>query len=198
MWVRGEFAADCGTKHFINSDATTNRRLSVYACSYGGRFELEVDYDHLWQPRGALGDVRPAVPDRVRAAAWRRIDLQRLQKDFEYLRVPQGFPASAANRAVVQPRRVLPSRFKWDRAYDGAAGVSGFRLELGGAWWQACGAIALALFPLMIVLRVTRRRIKPDHCVRCGYDLRGSPERCPECGTVATAIPRELSAASDI
>ena len=36
---------------------------------------------------------------------------------------------------------------------------------------------------LLLPFRRRRKRKKLGLCVKCGYDLRGSTDRCPECGT---------------
>lgn len=59
--------------------------------------------------------------------------------------------------------------------------------------WLAATLLAVlpiyALTRLLRLKRRMRRRIANDLCPSCGYDLRASPDRCPECGAVPSGNP---------
>jgi hypothetical protein len=92
------------------------------------------------------------------------------------------------------PRRwpVRAGRFGFE-AYRGQ--VSHFvRLPPSTVWGVAlphgCVAVGLAVLPAWALVRrrrmhTSRRRRDQGLCGRCGYDLRASPRRCPECGAPA-------------
>ena len=74
----------------------------------------------------------------------------------------------------------------WDRIgfghYVGGT-QSGARVDQFVVPYYALFALT-AILPGLVALRwlKTRRRQNAGVCANCGYDLRASPERCPECG----------------
>ena len=58
--------------------------------------------------------------------------------------------------------------------------------------------LVLLMFPTLRVLRTLRKRNREELnlCPTCGYDLRATPDRCPECGTKGPTPPAPAAAAT--
>ena len=59
----------------------------------------------------------------------------------------------------------------------------GQQTELVVPLWAVCTLFFLPLFALLR-LRRPHHPARPGVCQSCGYDLRATPDRCPECGAI--------------
>lgn len=68
-----------------------------------------------------------------------------------------------------------------------AAAYAGRRyadVEVTVPYWSIAILLAIGPFILFVYAWRRNRQIMSGFCSQCGYDLRATPDRCPECGTV--------------
>jgi hypothetical protein len=83
---------------------------------------------------------------------------------------------------TIGPVKDLPSFFGFSFCFTGGPQSRSRELILRIPYWFF---VLLAAVPPVchVVRRIrARRRIAHGRCAMCGYDLRATPERCPECG----------------
>jgi hypothetical protein len=51
-------------------------------------------------------------------------------------------------------------------------------------WWFLTSVFAITPLRRLLAWWRARRSTRAGHCQTCGYDLRATPERCPECGRI--------------
>ncbi len=116
--------------------------------------------------------------------------------------------AEELNKSRNLPRRVewelYPSHSRINDRYDAPEWIARFGLDWrfrhgqggrpnGEYWSNRSIFIAVPFWPLVLATggggwligrhaRALRRRRRRGLCVACGYDIRATPERCPECG----------------
>ena len=89
---------------------------------------------------------------------------------------------------ATQLRSVPFDEFAWTDAY-GAGAVRGRAEVVPYRYTFAMALVVPVVWVITVVVREVRRRkrIAANRCGNCGYDLRASSGRCPECGEQATA-----------
>jgi hypothetical protein len=129
------------------------------------RYSAHWTIDSVWLEvtagvRDAHGGFR-APPGQGWASKWDWP--QPLPLGFGYGRSPAGDPGAAFYRGVALP---------WWFVFTAPSLLPAWRL---GAWYLS--------------QRQRRRASANKLCPSCGYDLRATPDKCPECGNIPPSLP---------
>jgi hypothetical protein len=177
LWVRSYRWVDVVTYRTEPTAPPECRQYEVAAGSVAGRlgFQLtRVEYRVL-DGYGAGVDVRQRSLARF---YWDRSERARGDVEDD---PPVGAPGARGVLGFTADARV---REAWV-----GNGITWRDRRLVLPYW--CPLVLAAAVPTAALLRrrLRRRRSRRGLCPACGYDLRATPERCPECGAAPAAAP---------
>jgi hypothetical protein len=163
-----------GTYVRLSGEPSDARIAIVVLRGWPGRDHLRIQSQHEF-------DQHPLI--------WRPVRIDRWQGFHLFGQTADGTLDIASNTG--EPLR-WPS---YKRAGDGTARSSGPARSWSLLGVPHQGLIVVTLLPPLLWagvhwrrLRERRRRVCLGLCLACGYDLRESPENCPECGAIARPV----------
>jgi hypothetical protein len=174
MWARSYFVADAWSWVLFRASPPGPRWRQLWIGSFRGRVVIEAfretNVHNEDVPVNSVGRAIPMVYTHTR---------QEVLADGREIRTTEF--GHRCNFEVVPPESPDDDR--------------GRTIEGGGRNLNYCAtafapgiAAAIAFGLSRFSRRRERRRLLRGECVRCGYDLRGSLARCPECGLAATFV----------
>jgi hypothetical protein len=102
---------------------------------------------------------------------------------------PAEFSLLTAPRVTVHAPS-LRNGFGFYHAWVGVRGATSIH-HVGVPYWAVFVVVGLPLASWTCHVRRQGRRQQAGCCERCGYDLRATPERCPECGAPGLAAEKD-------
>ena len=158
LWVRSFFRYDWVLR--VRDDARTIHQVG--AATSSGTFGMYVGHNQSADP--------PGMPRTL----W--------QYNVQDVNRPQIYPLSSRGL------RVLGFGWLWERDTPTRPGSYHWIWQVTAPGWFV--ALVFGLPGWMLLRRELRRHraMRDGLCLNCGYDLRASAGRCPECGAVAKNV----------
>jgi len=172
FWIRGQFKADWFQWHKTDPHANTWRAADMVSGRSGFYFSWQA---FVFERPGHAQEYASQL-NRINGLAHANADPQSMPYHSSFWN-HLGFASRGDGmQTATSGTRDNPSnmRYTFDRCHI----PYWFLLLTFG-----CGGLP---FVLRLRSRLRRRkRLRENRCLACGYDLRGSSQRCPECGEPA-------------
>jgi hypothetical protein len=103
--------------------------------------------------------------------------------EFVWQKSPPSYPLLGVQGKTVWNRWGFSYR---DDPWSMGPDADGYNARLLAPFWSIL-APTLLLPGLWLYFRLMSKQPNPGCCQKCGYDLRATPDRCPECGAIPPA-----------
>ena len=173
LWVRSYWTYDVVTIRWNSAAAEPVSSGHLVRCmSYPGHIWL-----NWWSATGA------------NAAFWQ--NTFRVGGSWSHTVGGEGPAVEVSGWHYQWPSRWQNRAFLWEYDEEAPSTRGGFTFARVVVWgvavphWSVvllAGVLPLTRLRVVVAARRRTRRIGRGQCIRCGYDLRATPDRCPECG----------------